>query len=149
MTDHAFFIRSYTPSDRAAVIALWRESFPDDPPWSDPADVIDRKQTVQPELFLVGCHEGRLVATVLAGFDGVRGWVHHLAVSPGQRRRGHAGRMMDAAESALTALGCPKLNLQVRSTNEAVVAFYRSRGYAVEERTSLGKRLGKWRTAAS
>jgi len=149
MIEEAFSVRSYAPSDRAAVIALWQESFPEEPPWSDPADVIDRKQAVQPELFLVGCYEGRLVASVLAGFDGVRGWVHDLAVAPGQRRRGYAGRMMDAAESALTALGCPKLNLQVRSSNEAVVAFYRSRGYAVEERISLGKRLGRWRSEAS
>lgn len=149
MDEDRLSIRAYRPEDRSAVIALWKTTFPDDPPWSDPGDVIDRKQSVQPDLFLVGCVEGRLVATVLAGFCGVRGWVHHLAVHPDQRRRGHAGRMMDAAEAGLLAIGCPKLNLQVRSTNEAVVAFYRSRGYAVEERISLGKPLGRWRRETS
>jgi len=81
---------------------------------------------------------------VLAGFDGVRGWVHHLAVLPTLRRLGLATQLMRAAEQGLTQLGCPKLNLQVRSTNADVVAFYESLGYAVEDRISLGKPLGRW-----
>jgi ribosomal protein S18 acetylase RimI-like enzyme len=80
--------------------------------------------------------------TVLAGFDGVRGWVHHLAVHASYRRQGLARSLMTAAEKGLAALGCPKVNLQVRATNSAVVGFYRSLGYVVEDRTSLGKRLG-------
>ena len=77
----------------------------------------------------------------MAGFDGVRGWVHHLAVDPASRRQGIATQLMRAAESGLQALGCPKVNLQVRSTNLEVIRFYQSLGYAVEERASLGKRL--------
>ena len=104
--------------------------------------MIRRKLTVQPELFLVAHVTGEVAGTVLAGFDGVRGWVHHLAVRAPYRRQGLASSLMTAAEKGLAALGCPKVNLQVRATNSAVVAFYRSLGYEVEDRTSLGKRLG-------
>jgi len=96
---------------------------------------------VQPELFLVGLVNGRVVATVIAGFDGVRGWIHHLAVQSAYRRRGIARSLMEAAEESLAKLGCPKVNLQVRAANTAVISFYRALGYDVEERASLGKRL--------
>ena len=135
-------IRPYESKDQTQVIALWNEVFPDDPPWNEPASMIRRKLTVQPELFLVAHVTGEVAGTVLAGFDGVRGWVHHLAVRASYRRQGLASSLMSAAEKGLTALGCPKVNLQVRATNSAVVAFYRSLGYEVEDRTSLGKRLG-------
>jgi ribosomal protein S18 acetylase RimI-like enzyme len=135
-------IRPYESSDQTQVVALWNEVFPDDPPWNEPASMIRRKLTVQPELFLVVHVTGEVAGTVLAGFDGVRGWVHHLAVRASYRRQGLASSLMTAAEKGLAALGCPKVNLQVRATNSAVVAFYRSLGYEVEDRTSLGKRLG-------
>jgi ribosomal protein S18 acetylase RimI-like enzyme len=133
-------VRPYSGSDRAAVVALWREVFADDPPWNEPEGMIDRKLTVQPQLFLVAV-EGRVVGTVLGGFDGVRGWIHHLAVQKSHRRKGIARLLMRAAEDGLKSIGCPKVNLQVRATNLAVIEFYRSLGYDVEERTSLGKRL--------
>jgi len=135
-------IRPYGSEDQSQVIALWKAVFPDDPPWNDPVSVIRRKLTVQPELFLIGHVNDRIVATVIAGFDGVRGWIHHLAVHPAYRRKGIATMLMRSAEQGLEALGCPKVNLQVRATNTAVISFYRSLGYDVEERTSLGKRLG-------
>ncbi len=135
-------IRPFEPQDHAEVVSLWKDIFPDDPPWNEPTAVIRRKLTVQPELFLVGYADGRLVATVLAGFDGVRGWIHHLAVHPSRRRRGIARALMIAAEEGLVKLGCPKVNLQVRATNTAVISFYRALGYSIEERASLGKRLG-------
>ena len=135
-------IRPYESKDQTQVVALWNEVFPDDPPWNEPASMIRRKLTVQPELFLVAHVTGEVAGTVLAGFDGVRGWVHHLAVRASYRRQGLASSLMAAAENGLAALGCPKVNLQVRATNSAVVAFYRSLGYEVEDRTSLGKRLG-------
>lgn len=137
-------IGPYADEDREAVVDLWRDVFAGDPPWNDPMDVIDRKLEVQPELFLVGKVGGRLVATIVAGYDGTRGWVHHLAVSPDMRRRGHAGRLMDAVEVRLTAVGCPKLNLQVRGSNAAVIGFYEQRGYSVEDVVSLGKPLSPW-----
>ena len=135
-------IRRYESKDQTQVVALWNEVFPDDPPWNEPVSMIRRKLTVQPELFLVAHVAGEVAGTVLAGFDGVRGWVHHLAVRASYRRQGLASSLMTAAEKGLAALGCPKVNLQVRATNSAVVAFYRSLGYEVEDRISLGKRLG-------
>ena len=78
---------------------------------------------------------------VIAGFDGVRGWIYHLAVAPAHRRRGIATRLMRGAEAALRARGCSKINLQVRATNESVVAFYRALGYQIEERLSMGRAL--------
>jgi ribosomal protein S18 acetylase RimI-like enzyme len=134
-------IEAYRASDQEHVVSLWEDVFRDDPPANAPLGMIARKLTVQPELFLVARVAGQLVGTVLAGFDGVRGWIHHLAVAPRYRRRGVASALMTAAERGLLALGCPKVNLQVRATNAEVVAFYRSLGYVVEERLSLGKRI--------
>jgi len=134
-------IRPYGSEDQTQVVALWKVVFPDDPPWNDPVSMIHRKLTVQPELFLVGQVNGRIVATVMAGFDGVRGWIHHLAVHADYRRKGIATMLMRSAEQGLEALGCPKVNLQVRATNIAVISFYRLLGYDIEERASLGKRL--------
>ena len=142
--DHEFTIRPYLASDQDDVVALWRSTFAGDPPWNEPLDVIARKRSVQSDLFLVGSLRDRVVGTVLAGFDGVRGWVHHLAVLPEFRRRGFASLLMDRAEAGLLELGCPKLNLQVRRSNAEVVAFYESRGHRVEDVISLGKPLGRW-----
>jgi ribosomal protein S18 acetylase RimI-like enzyme len=89
----------------------------------------------------VGVIEGRVVATVMAGYEGHRGWINYLAVSPEQRSRGHGRRMMEEAERRLLALGCPKVNLQVRSTNQEAMGFYRRIGYAADEVVSFGKRL--------
>jgi ribosomal protein S18 acetylase RimI-like enzyme len=135
-------VRPYNASDYAGVISLWNEVFPNEPPWNEPALIIRRKVGVQPDLFLVAISENsHVVGTVMAGYDGVRGWVHHLAVRPDSRRQGTGRALMLAAEAALSRLGCPKLNLQVRATNASTVSFYRALGYAVEDRMSLGKRL--------
>lgn len=138
-------IRPFEKRDRDEVVALWREVFAGDPPWNDPDDVIERKLSVQRDLFLVGLLDDRVVGTVLAGFDGVRGWMHHLAVRPNLHRRGIASRLVDRVEEELVAVGCPKLNLQVRGSNAAVVAFYESRGFGRDDVISLGKPLGPWR----
>lgn len=135
-------IRPYESKDHAQVVALWSDVFRDDPPWNEPASMIRRKLSVQPELFLVAVVDDQVVGTVMAGFDGVRGWIHHLAVRGSHRRRGIASALMGAAEKGLEIAGCPKVNLQVRATNRQVIAFYRSLGYELEERASLGKRLG-------
>lgn len=76
---------------------------------------------------------------VALGWDGVRGWVHHLAVDPGARRHGIGTALMGAAEERLRARGCPKINLQIVADNAAVVAFYARLGYAVEQLISMGK----------
>jgi ribosomal protein S18 acetylase RimI-like enzyme len=123
------------------VVALWSEVFAGDPPRNEPRAVIRRKLDVQRELFFVGEFGGEVVGTVIAGFDGYRGWVYHLAVDPRFRRRGFGRELMRHAEASLKLIGCPKLNLQVRSTNVEVIAFYERLGYAIEERASLGKVL--------
>lgn len=123
------------------VDALWREVFPDDAPWNRAAVAVPAKRAVQPELFLVALDGHAVVGTAMGGYDGHRGWVYAVAVRPDLRRRGIGARLMARLESALKRLGCPKINLQVRAGNEAVVAFYRRLGYSVEERVSLGKLL--------
>ena len=135
-------VRSYTESDEPAVVALWREVFPDAPARNDPRRDIQRKRETQPEGFLVATIEGLVVGTAMAGFDGHRGWVYYLAVHPDHRRKGIGSALMSRVESELATAGCTKLNLQVRASNPGAVAFYRDRGYAVEERVSLGKVLG-------
>ena len=137
----AFGIRPYREADEPEVAALWSAIFPEQRPWNQPARYIARKLAVQRELFLVGEIDGRVVATVVAGFDGVRGWAYHLAVAPANRRLGYGRAMMEAAEARLAALGCPKLNLQILGDNSAVARFYERLGYAVEERVSMGKLL--------
>ncbi|MGQ7957408.1 GNAT family acetyltransferase [Pseudomonas sp. SP16.1] len=133
-------IRPFQPADEAAVIDLWQRCELTRP-WNDPQQDIRRKLGVQPELFLVGEVDGQLVASAMAGFDGHRGWVNYLAVCPTQRRRGLGRQLMTAVEQRLEALGCPKLNLQVRDGNQAVLAFYERLGYRIEPLVSLGKRL--------
>jgi ribosomal protein S18 acetylase RimI-like enzyme len=141
MTQNRLVVRPYAETDEAQVIQLWREVFPDNPSWNVPKDDIDRKLTVQSDLFLIGDLDGEIVATVMAGFDGHRGWVHLVAVAPKHRQQGFGRAMMVEAERRLREIGCTKINLQVRATNEGVVGFYRKLGYSVEERVSLGKRL--------
>lgn len=134
-------IRSYSEPDEARVAVLWREVFPGSPSWNQPETDIQRKLAIQRELFLVATIDSELVGTAMAGYDGHRGWVYYVAVSPKHRRQGIGTALMKAVEQRLASMGCPKLNLQVRATNEEVVAFYRKLGYEVEERISMGKRL--------
>ena len=133
-------IRSFRKGDEDAVIALWQECGLTRA-WNDPRKDIARKLTVQPELFLVGGIGERIVASVMAGFDGHRGWVNYLAVAPEHRRQGHGRTLMQEAEKRLHALGCPKLNIQVRTANSEALGFYRSLGYVQDEAVSFGKRL--------
>jgi len=139
----AIDIRPFEDADEAAVAALWREVFPDDPPWNEPALVMARKRDVQSDLFLVAMENGALAGTAMGGYDGHRGWIYAVAVRPDLRRRGLGASLMARLESALLELGCLKVNLQVRAGNEAVVAFYRRLGYRLEQRVSLGKLLGQ------
>jgi ribosomal protein S18 acetylase RimI-like enzyme len=134
-------IRAFRDADEADVVKLWTAIFPDARPWNHPREYIRRKLAVQRELFLVGATGGAVVATVLAGYDGVRGWIYHLAVAPAHRRHGYGAAMMAAAEERLRQLGCPKINLQIVRANAGVVRFYERIGFAVEDRVSMGRRL--------
>ena len=125
------------------MAALWERIFPGGPPRNAPIGVIDEKARLGDGLFFVAVIEDCVVGTVMAGYDGHRGWVYRLAVLPEHRRKGIATRLMQRAEAALATRGCAKVNLQVRTGNEAVVGFYQSLDYEVEERVSLGKELAR------
>lgn len=137
----ALEVRPYTEADEAAVAALWRRVFPDSPPWNHPETDIRRKLAVQRELFLVATIGSELVGTAMAGYDGHRGWVYYVAVSPQHRRQGIGRSLMRRVEEGLAKMGCPKLNLQVRALNLDAVSFYKRLGYEVEERVSMSRRL--------
>ena len=134
-------VREYTERDRGEVVALWNTVFADDPPRNAPERVIERKLGTQRELFLVAEHRGRVVGTVLGGYDGFRGWIYHLAVAPEHRRAGFGRALMQEIERRLHALGCPKINLQIRAHNSGVRAFYERLGWTVEAHISMGKEL--------
>jgi ribosomal protein S18 acetylase RimI-like enzyme len=133
-------IRPFEPRDEGSVVALWTECGLD-VPWNNSNRDIQRKLKVQPEMFLVACSEGQIIASVMAGYDGHRGWINYLAVHPKHQRTEIGERMMDEAESHLRAAGCPKMNLQVRSKNTAVIEFYKRIGFKPDDVVSLGKRL--------
>ena len=133
-------LRPFSPADESSVIQLWNDCGLTRP-WNDPAKDIARKLTVQPEMFLVGEHDGQIIASGMFGFDGTRGWVHYLAVAPGHQGESLGRQLMAEGERLLTAMGCPKLNLQVREGNERVIGFYAALGYSPDGTVSLGKRL--------
>lgn len=133
-------IRTFSAEDTEAVVALW-ESCGLTRPWNDPRKDIERKLSTQPELFLVLEVDGAVAGSAMVGYDGHRGWVHYLAVDPRLQGGGHGRDLMRAAERLLTELGCPKINLMVRTGNEAVIGFYDSLGYGRDEVALLSKRL--------
>lgn len=135
-------IRPFKSGDTEAVVALWKACGLTRPQ-NDPHKDIARKLKVNPEWFLVAERDGEIVGTVMAGYEGHRGWINYLGVAPVLQRGGLGRRLMDEAEARLRAAGCPKINLQVRPDNRAAIAFYERIGFAVEGAVSLGKRLEK------
>jgi len=133
-------IRPFERGDETAVVSLWEECGLKRS-WNDPHKDVARKLAVQPELFLVGVTDGAVMASVMAGYEGHRGWMNYLAVAPRFRGRGLGRALVAEVERLLLERGCPKVNLQVRATNLEAVAFYRRLGYAQDESISLGKRL--------
>ena len=134
------YLRPYLEADEQAVVNLW-QACDLTRPWNNPQKDIARKLELQRELFLVGEVKGRIVSTVMAGYDGHRGWINYLAVHPDFCRQGIGSKLMDAAQTLLLELGCPKINLQVRSINESAIAFYKTLGYVQDEVVSYGKRI--------
>ncbi len=133
-------IRPYTPADRDALVKLWRDCQLL-VPHNDPDRDIERKLKVNPEWFVVGLKDSELIASCMIGYDGHRGWINYLAVSPTWQRQGFARQLMQFAEERLKEAGCPKINLQIRSENQAVRNFYQKLGYATDPVISMGKRL--------
>jgi ribosomal protein S18 acetylase RimI-like enzyme len=133
-------IRPFRPDNEAAVVELWlacKLVGPQNNPHKD----IARKLRVNPEWFLVGEVDGKMVATCMVGYEGHRGWINYLAVAPEYQKRGIARQIMDEAERLLREAGCPKINLQVRAANAQVIEFYKRIGFKVDDVVSMGKRL--------
>lgn len=108
---------------------------------NNPEKDIDRKLQVDPNLFLIGGLENQIVGSVMGGYEGHRGWINYLAVSPSHQRKGYARRLMQEVEKLIKQKGCPKINLQVRDTNKAVLDFCTAIGCADDRVIGLGKRL--------
>lgn len=133
-------IRPYQPTDESHVIELWHRCNLV-VPWNDPQHDIRLKMQAQPDLLLVGVIDDRVVATLMVGYDGHRGWLNYLAVAPDQRHQGIGRQMVEAAITKLKERGCPKINLQIRESNTAVIDFYTRLGFRIDPVVSMGKRL--------
>ncbi len=135
-----FLIRPFQPADESAVVGVWQASgltHPNNNPYKD----IARKSKVNPELFLVGELDGQIVGTVMVGYEGHRGWINYLGVTPDYQKHGYGEALMAEAEKLLRQRGCPKINLQVRTSNTKVIGFYQRLGFSIDDTVSMGKRL--------
>jgi ribosomal protein S18 acetylase RimI-like enzyme len=126
---------------RRQVVALWETIFGYKEPHNNPSLTIDKKLEVGDGLFFVAVADKAAVGTIMAGYDGHRGWIYSLAVSPSHRKQGIGSRLVSEAERALIGRGCVKINLQLMEGNESVAAFYSSLGYSIEKRIQMGKRM--------
>jgi ribosomal protein S18 acetylase RimI-like enzyme len=134
-------LRTYRDQDLAAVAALWHALFPATAPYHAPAAGIRRMVATAPDLFFVAELDGEVVGTVLAGWDGHRGWIYSMGVRPDLQRGGIGSALLGHAVEALRARGCPKVNLQILGDNSRVAAFYERHGFRVEDRVSMGRAL--------
>lgn len=130
-------IRKYQVKDNAALMELWKTVFPNDPPHNEPSIVIEQKLAVD-DLIFIAEESSRIVGACIAGYDGHRGWLYAVAVSPDTRRQGTGTRLIHYATQALRKIGCRKVNLQIRADNSAVADFYKSLGFEIEARLSMG-----------
>jgi len=135
-----FTIRTFRPDDATEVIDLWRECGLI-VPWNNPQADIDRKYADSAQMFFVAELERELVASCMAGYDGHRGWIYFLAVKNSKQRKGYASALVTHVEAELVKLGCPKVELMVRKTNNEVISFYKSIGFDPEPVIVLSKRL--------
>jgi ribosomal protein S18 acetylase RimI-like enzyme len=126
---------------RHSVIALWKTVFGYETAHNTPSLAIDKKLAVADGLFFIALQDEEVIGTILAGYDGHRGWLYSVAVHPSHRRKGLGAKLVRHAENALIARGCMKINLQIVSANASVAAFYESLGYSLEPRVSMGKKI--------
>ena len=131
---------NYDSKYQDAVVDLWRRC---DlvVPQNDPIEDIQRKIEFQPELFFVALLNGKVIGSVMAGYEGHRGWLNYLAVLPEHQRHGYGRRLVEKTVDELKELGCLKVNLQVRKSNISAVKFYENIGFKDDDVVSLGKRL--------
>jgi ribosomal protein S18 acetylase RimI-like enzyme len=125
------------------VVGLWRDVFGYEADHNRPELVIDKKIAVGDGLFFVAVRQGIVIGTVMAGYDGHRGWIYSIAVRPADQKKGIGSALLTFAEKKLSSLGCMKINLQIMADNDAVQQFYQANGYFVEKRISMGKRLNE------
>ena len=140
MTESSLQIRPFKEGDVEALISLW-SICKLTVPWNNPYKDIARKLKVQAELFLMGYLGDKLIASVMAGYDGHRGWINYFAVHPDFQARGYGKQLMDIVENRLRELGCPKINLKIREGNDKVLSYYQKLGFVEEKRINMGKRL--------
>lgn len=133
-------IRPYHEDDEGQVIELWRQCGLTRP-WNDPAKDIQRKLEIQPDMFLVGIIDDDVIGSVMAGYEGHRGWIYYLAVAPHAQHQGYGKRLMEHAEGLLREVNCPKINLLIRTDNVDAIEFYRGLDYSMDAVTAMGKRL--------
>ena len=133
-------VRDFQPVDRAGIVHLW-ERCGLTRPWNNPSLDIERKLNGQPDWLLVGVVSDVIVASVMIGYDGHRGWINYLAVDPEYQRSGFGRELMLAAEKRLLAIGCPKVNLLIRDENRDAIAFYEAIGFSRDPVLCYGKRL--------
>ena len=133
-------IAKYNPRNQSAVVNLWKECNLI-VPQNDPVEDIEKKLAFQPELFFVALVDGKLVGSVMAGYEGHRGWLNYLAVLPQCQKRGYGKKLVEKAIVELKRLGCLKLNVQIRESNASAVAFYENLGFRNDHVISLGLRL--------
>ncbi len=127
---------------RKQVIELWKTVFGYTDVRNEPGLSIDKKLEIDDQLY-IAMDETMVIGTVMTGYDGHRGWIYSLAVSPAYRNKGIGSKLLQFAEDSLSEKGCMKINLQVVSSNSDVQEFYRKNGYKVEERISMGKQIDK------
>ena len=135
-----FRIVRYSSEYQDAVVDLWRKCNLV-VPQNDPVEDIQRKLVFQPDLFFVALLDGKVVGSIMVGYEGHRGWLNYLAVLPEHQRRGYGRKLVEKAVDELKRLGCLKVNLQVRRSNVSVVEFYKHLGFKDDDVVGLGKRL--------
>lgn len=133
-------IRTFRKRDHDAVVSLW-EATGLARPWLDLHAEIHEKRRRDRSLFIVAVAHGTIIGSVMGAYDGRRGWVYHLAVAPEHQRQGLGKALMAALEARMARIGVVKVNLQVRTDNAPVEAFYVGLGYANDNVTSFGKWL--------
>jgi ribosomal protein S18 acetylase RimI-like enzyme len=135
-----FKIVRYSSEYQDAVVDLWRKCNLV-VPQNDPVEDIQRKLVFQPDLFFVALLDGKVIGSIMVGYEGHRGWMNYLAVLPEHQRRGYGRKLVEKAVDELKRLGCLKVNLQVRKSNVSVVEFYKHLGFKDDDVVGLGKRL--------
>jgi ribosomal protein S18 acetylase RimI-like enzyme len=133
-------IRIFSEGDRASVKELWRICGLT-VPQNDPDEDIDQKIRFQPELFFVGEYEGGVVASIMAGYDGHRGYMNYVGVHPDFRKKGFGSKMVEFVLSELRKKGSPKVNISVRTSNAKVMGFYRKLGFSEDPVIGMGHRF--------